>query len=80
MNTVPQRKLTVVGAGYVGSTCAQLAAMKELAAEVVLIDVLEGRPQGIALDLCQSAAVEGFGARVVGTNDPADTAGSDVSS
>jgi malate dehydrogenase len=68
----------VVGAGYVGSTCAQLAAMKELAAEVVLIDVLEGRPQGIALDLCQSAAVEGFGARVVGTNDPADTAGSDV--
>ncbi|HJO27586.1 MAG TPA: malate dehydrogenase [Planctomycetota bacterium] len=78
MNTVPQRKLTVVGAGYVGSTCAQLAAMKELAAEVVLIDVLEGRPQGIALDLCQSAAVEGFGARVVGTNDPADTAGSDV--
>ena len=78
MQTVPQRKLTVVGAGYVGSTCAQLAAMKELAAEVVLIDVLEGRPQGIALDLCQSAAVEGFGARVVGTNDPADTAGSDV--
>lgn len=78
MNAVPQRKITVVGAGYVGSTCAQLAAMKELAAEVVLIDVLEGRPQGIALDLCQSAAVEGFGAHVVGTNDPADTAGSDL--
>lgn len=78
MHAVPQRKLTVVGAGYVGSTCAQLAASKELAREICLIDVLEGRPQGIALDLSQMAAIEGFGARVVGTNDPADTAGSDL--
>ncbi len=76
--TIPQRKLTVVGAGFVGSTCAQLAAMKELAREICLIDVLEGRPQGIALDLNQMGAVEGFGARVDGTNDPADTANSDV--
>lgn len=78
MHAVPQRKITVVGAGYVGSTCAQLAAQKELAREVCLIDVLEGRPQGIALDLDQMAAIEGFGARVTGTNDPADTAGSDL--
>lgn len=78
MHAVPQRKITVVGAGYVGSTCAQLAASKELAREICLIDVLEGRPQGIALDLNQMAAIEGFGARVRGTNDPADTAGSDL--
>ena len=78
MNQIPQRKITVVGAGFVGSTCAQLAASKELAREVVLIDILEGRPQGIALDLNQMAAVEGTGARVIGTNDPADTWGSDV--
>ena len=76
--TIPQRKITVVGAGYVGSTAAQLCAMKNLASEVVLIDILEGRPQGIALDLNQSAAVEGFGSLVIGTNDPKDTAGSDL--
>lgn len=78
MTSIPQRKLTVVGAGYVGATCAHLAALKNLAAEIVLIDVLEGRPQGIALDMNQSAAVEGFQSRVVGTNDPGDTADSDV--
>lgn len=78
MTGLVRRKVTVVGAGYVGSTCAHLLALKELAAEIVLIDVLEGRPQGIALDMNQSAAVEGFGSRVVGTNDPKDTWGSDV--
>ena len=78
MTGIGRTKVTVVGAGYVGSTCAQLLAMKELAGEIVLIDVIEGRPQGIALDLNQSAAVEGFGARVVGTNDPKDTWGSDL--
>ncbi|MCP3918529.1 MAG: malate dehydrogenase [bacterium] len=72
------KKLTVVGAGYVGSTCAHLAALKNLASEIVLIDVVEGRPQGIALDMNQSAAVEGFGSRVVGTNDPVDTYESDL--
>ena len=76
--SIASRKITVVGAGYVGSTCAQLAASKDLASEVCLIDVVEGRPQGIALDLNQMAAVEGFGARVVGTNDPGETAGSNV--
>ena len=59
-------------------TCAQLCAYKNLASEIVIIDVLDGRAKGIALDLNQSAAVEGFGARVVGTNDPKDTYGSDV--
>ncbi len=76
--SIERKKITVVGAGYVGSTCAHLCALKDLAAEIVLIDVLEGRPQGIALDMNQSAAVENFGARVVGTNDPKDTWGSDV--
>jgi len=78
MSQIPQRKITVVGAGYVGATCAHLCAQKNLASEIVLIDVLEGRPQGIALDMNQSAAVEGFGARVIGTNDPKDTFGSDM--
>jgi len=75
---IAQRKITVVGAGFVGMTCAQKCAEKNLAAEVVLIDVLEGRPQGIALDLNQAAAVEGYTSRVVGTNDPADTRDSDL--
>ena len=68
----------MVGAGFVGMTAAQLCAQKGLAAEIVLIDVLEGRPQGIALDLNQMAAIEGSRSRVVGTNDPADTRDSDL--
>lgn len=78
MGTITQRKVTVVGAGYVGSTCAHLLALKNLAAEIVLIDVVEGRPQGVALDMNQSAVVEGFTSRVRGTNDPKDTYGSDL--
>jgi malate dehydrogenase len=78
MATVPQRKITVVGAGYVGMTCAQLAAQKDLASEIALIDIDEGRAKGIALDMNQMAAVEGFGTRVVGTAEPRDTYGSDV--
>ncbi len=78
MSSIQARKLTVVGGGYVGSTCAQLVALKDLASEVVLIDVLDGRPEGIALDLNQSAAIEGFQCQVVGTNDPAATEGSDL--
>jgi malate dehydrogenase len=78
MSRLSQKKITVVGAGYVGMTCAQLCAYKNLASEIVVIDVLDGRAKGIALDLNQSAAVEGFGARVSGTNDPGDTRGSDV--
>jgi len=71
-------RITVVGAGHVGMITAQKCAEKELAREVVLIDVVEGRPQGIALDLNQAAAVEGTGSRVVGTNDPAATRGSEL--
>ncbi len=78
MTTIAQRKVTVVGAGYVGSTTAHLLFQKQLASQIVLIDVVEGRPQGIALDMNQSAAVEGVGGRVIGTNDPRDTHGSDV--
>lgn len=78
MSTIQKRKITVVGAGYVGSTCAHLCAMKDLASTIVLIDVLEGRPQGIALDMNQSAVVENFGCTVKGTNDPKDTYGSDL--
>jgi malate dehydrogenase len=75
---LPQHKVTVVGAGYVGSTVAQLCLVKELAREIVLVDVLEGRARGIALDLCQSAAIEGSGARVVGGEDLAPARGSDL--
>jgi len=71
------RKVTVVGAGHVGATCAQRIAEKDLA-DVVLIDIVEGLPQGKALDMLQSAPVEGFSASVTGTNDYADTKGSDV--
>lgn len=70
-------KVTVVGAGFVGATAAQRIAEKDLA-DVVLIDVVEGLPQGKALDMAQSAAVEGFSSHPVGTNDYKDTAGSDI--
>jgi malate dehydrogenase len=78
MTSLSTRKITVVGAGYVGSTCAHLAALKNLASEIVLIDVIEGRPQGIALDMNQAAAVEGFSSKIVGTNDASATHGSDL--
>ena len=78
MEAVAQRKITVVGAGFVGMTCAQLCVQKGLAREICLIDILDGRAQGIALDLNQMSAIEGSGAVCVGTNDPADTADSDL--
>ena len=71
------RKVTVVGAGNVGATLAQRIADRELA-DVVLIDIIEGMPQGKGLDIMQATPVEGSDARVVGTNDYRDTAGSDV--
>lgn len=71
-------KITVVGAGHVGATTAQRLAEKELAREVVMVDVVEGVPQGKALDQWESAPIEGFDSRVVGTNDYNETAGSDV--
>jgi len=70
-------KITIVGAGNVGATTAHWAAAKELG-DVVLIDIIEGMPQGKALDLAESAPLEGFDCRLVGTNDYADTAHSDV--
>ncbi len=63
------RKITVVGGGNVGATAAQRLAEKELAREVVLIDILEGVPQGKGLDQFQSAPIEGFDSRVIGAND-----------
>ena len=72
------RKVTVVGAGNVGSNVTRRVAEKDLADDVVMIDIVEGLPQGLALDISQSAPVEGFDCRVRGTNDYADTAESDV--
>ena len=72
------RKITVVGAGHVGEVCAQRLAEKELCQEVVLIDVVEGIPQGKGLDQWESAPVEGFDTRVVGANDYGPAEGSDL--
>lgn len=71
-------KITVVGAGNVGATTAQRVAEKELANEVVLVDVVEGIPQGKGLDMWESAPVEGFDTRIIGTNGYDETAGSDI--
>jgi malate dehydrogenase len=71
------RKVTVVGAGNVGATLGQRIADRELA-DVVLVDIIEGMPQGKGLDIQEAAPVEGVDARVFGTNDYKDTAGSDV--
>lgn len=75
---MPRRfKISIIGAGNVGATAAHWAAAKELG-DVVLLDIAEGMPQGKALDLFESSPVERFDARVKGTNDYADTAGSDI--
>jgi len=71
-------KITVVGAGNVGATTAQRVAEKELARTVVMVDVAEGIPQGKALDQWQSAPIEGFDTRVIGTNGYDETKDSDV--
>ena len=71
-------KITVVGAGHVGATCAQRLAEKELAREVVLIDIIEGIPQGKGLDQWESAPVEGFDSHVIGVNDYEAAANSDL--
>ncbi len=70
-------KVTIIGAGFVGSTTAHWIAAKELA-DVVLIDIVEGVPQGKALDLAEAGPIEGFDVHITGTNDYADTAGSQV--
>jgi malate dehydrogenase len=71
-------KVTVVGAGKYGSTTVQRLAEKGVADEVVMTDIVEGLPQGLALDMNQSRPLEGFETRVVGSNGYQETAGSDV--
>ncbi|MEE8241465.1 MAG: malate dehydrogenase [Nitrospirales bacterium] len=72
-----RKKTTVVGAGFVGATTAQRIADGELS-DVVMIDILEGIPQGKGLDMLESCPVSGSDAHVMGTNDYKDTAGSDI--
>src|SRR5947208_12041635 len=71
-------KITVVGAGNVGATTAQRIAEKELARTVVMVDVMEGHPEGTGLDQWQSAPIEGFDSRVIGTNGYEETRDSDI--
>ncbi len=71
-------KVTVVGSGFVGQTTAMRVLQKGLADQVVLTDIVEGLPQGLALDLKESAPIERFEPNIIGTNDYADTAGSDI--
>ncbi|TVQ10492.1 MAG: malate dehydrogenase [Leptolyngbya sp. DLM2.Bin27] len=73
----PSTQVTVVGAGNVGSTLAQRLLERNLA-NVVLVDIVAGRPQGVALDLSQAAGCEGHNRTIVGTNDYQDTANSDI--
>ena len=72
-----RNKVTVIGAGNVGATTAQRIAEAGLA-DVVLVDIVEGLPQGKGLDLAEAAPVVGHDARITGTNDDAETAGSDI--
>jgi malate dehydrogenase len=72
-----RKKIALIGAGNIGGTLAHLAALKELG-DIVLFDVVDGVPQGKALDLSQCAAVEGFDAQITGSNNYADIAGADV--
>src|SRR5689334_1641342 len=72
-----RNKITVVGAGNVGATCAQRLAERDYA-DVVLVDIVEGLPKGKALDLNQSGPVVGYEAQVTGTNTYDETAGSDI--
>jgi malate dehydrogenase len=70
-------KITIVGAGFVGATAAHWCAVKELG-DVVLVDIVDGMPQGKALDLLEAGPIEGYDLNIVGTNDYADTAGSNI--
>ena len=71
------KKVSVIGAGMVGATCAQRIAEKGYA-DVVMVDIIEGLPQGKALDMMESAPVIGFDTKIIGTNDYKETADSDV--
>jgi malate dehydrogenase len=72
-----RKKVTVIGAGNVGATCAMFLAEKELA-DIVLIDIAEGIPQGKGLDMAEACPIEGSDVRIVGTNNYEDTANSDI--
>jgi malate dehydrogenase len=72
-----RKKISIIGSGFVGSTTAHWVAAKELG-DIVLLDIVEGVPQGKGLDLYEAAPIEGFDVKVLGSNDYADTAGSDV--
>jgi malate dehydrogenase len=72
-----RKKIALIGSGMIGGTLAHLAAIRELG-DIVLVDVAEGIPQGKALDLAQAGPVEGYDAKLTGTNDYADIAGADV--
>ena len=72
------KKITVVGAGHVGATCSQLLSQKELAKEVVLVDIADGIPQGKGLDQWESAPIEGFDSRVFGASDYESSVDSDI--
>src|SRR3954469_2574628 len=72
-----RKKVSIVGSGNVGATAAHWIASKELA-DVVLVDVLEGVPQGKALDLLEAMPIEKRDSHILGTNDYADTANSDI--
>ena len=72
-------KVTVVGAGAVGASCAEYIAIKDFASEVVLLDIKEGFAEGKAMDLMQTASLNGFDTRIVGsTNDYSKTANSSI--
>jgi malate dehydrogenase len=72
-----RKKIALIGAGQIGGTLAHLAALKELG-DIVLFDIVDGIPQGKALDLAESAPVDGFNAKISGTSSYADIAGADV--
>jgi malate dehydrogenase len=71
-------KITVVGAGFYGSTLVQRIAEADIADEVVMTDIIEDKPQGLALDMMQARSIEGFETRIIGTNGYEETVGSDV--
>ena len=72
-----RNKISIIGAGFVGATAAHWCAVKELG-DVVLVDIVHGMPQGKALDLLEAGPIEGYDLHIVGTNNYADTAGSDI--
>jgi malate dehydrogenase len=71
-------KITVVGAGHVGATAAHSVARKHLAREVVMVDIAEGIPQGKGLDMYETSPIEGWDARIIGSNGYEESAGSDI--